>query len=233
MNSSAGRPRAGFETVVVLGIAAPTIYCFAVALGGLITPRYSHIANSISELTSPGVTARALLSTLFVAYDFVLLGFAVALARMPGIPRSLAAIAGSVTLALVAVAGLGMSTIFPAGPPAGSIPPTGWIHIALAAIASLGSMAAMASFAWSFSAEPRWRGFARFTAASLIIVLISGLWAATSAAQHSPIVGLAERTTIGAFMLWLLGFAVTFFRRAYRTVPAVDGFPASVGVDRR
>jgi hypothetical protein len=54
---------------------------------------------------SPGVTARALLSTLSVACDFVLLGFAVALARMPGIPRSLAAIAGSVTLALVAVAG--------------------------------------------------------------------------------------------------------------------------------
>jgi hypothetical protein len=59
-----------------------------------------------------------------------------------------------------------------------------------------------------------------FTSASLIIVLVSGLWAATSAAQHSPIVGLAERTTIGAFMLWLLGFAVTLFRRAYRTAPS-------------
>jgi hypothetical protein len=34
------------------------------------------------------------------------------------------------------------------------------------------------------------------------------MWAATTAAQLSPILGLAERITIGIFILWLFAFSL-------------------------
>ena len=188
----------------------------AVVVGGMLTPGYSQLSNAISELTAAGVPARFLLTVLFVLYDGCLLVFAVAVPRTVIATRSRAVIAGAILLALVVVAGLGMSTMFPAGRSSDPITATGWVHIGLAAIASLGSMGAVASFAAGTAREPEWRWFSRFSFACVAAIFVSGLWAATMAAQLSPVMGLAERTTIGIFMIWLFVFAATLFKRSSR-----------------
>lgn len=195
----------------VAGVAAPLIYGAAVALGGQMTPGYSHMANAISELTDIDAPARVTLSGAFVAYDLCLLAFASALPHTV-FPHRRALTLAAVTLAVVALAGVGMSTVFPAGDPGARIPLTGWTHIALAAVASLGSMVAVLALARSAAASDRFRGLARFSYAIFAVILVSGAWAAISAATHSPLMGLVERVTIGAFMVWLLAVGVALLR---------------------
>jgi RsiW-degrading membrane proteinase PrsW (M82 family) len=69
-------------------------------------------------------------------------------------------------------------------------------------------MAAILAFALALRQRPKWRAFAIFSFFSLAAIFLSGLWAAATAVQLSPIMGLAERVTIGIFILWLLAFSL-------------------------
>lgn len=194
------------------GLAAPAIYTATVIVGARLTPGYTHTARAISALTDADAPARVILSGAFVAYDLCLLAFALGLPRtgIAGSRRGLRLTAAM--LAGVALAGIGMSTAFPSPEPGGVIPASGWVHIALAAVASLGSMAAVAAFAAAVHARPGWRIVARLSWIALAVILVSGIWAASAAAARSPVMGLAERVTIGTFMAWLLMVALALLR---------------------
>ncbi len=61
----------------VSGMLIPITYIFMYLLGGALRPGYSHIANSVSELLSPGAPNRPLLSVLQLAYALLHIGFGV------------------------------------------------------------------------------------------------------------------------------------------------------------
>jgi len=42
---------------MLAGVSAPLVYGATVALGGWLTPDYSHVASPISELITPGAPA--------------------------------------------------------------------------------------------------------------------------------------------------------------------------------
>jgi hypothetical protein len=63
------------------GLAAVILYMGAVVLGGILDPTYSHVSDSVSELTSPRAPNRAVLGTVFTAYNLALAVMAVALLR--------------------------------------------------------------------------------------------------------------------------------------------------------
>lgn len=69
------------KVAALAGLAAPIVYAFGVAVGGFVTPAYSHLANMISELTMAGAPARVPLAAVFVIYNILLAGFAVSLPR--------------------------------------------------------------------------------------------------------------------------------------------------------
>jgi hypothetical protein len=155
------------------------------------------------------------LSLAFAAYDLLLIAFAIMLPSAIGV-RSRSIRIGFTLLALVGVAGLGMSTAFPTDHPGDPITMTGGIHVTLAAVASLGSMGAVVAFAIGLRRDPEWRGFAMGSFVTVAAIFTSGIWAATAAAQMSPIFGIAERATIGIFVAWLLVVSMLVLRRALR-----------------
>ena len=200
--------RAGGATFAgLLGVAAAVIYVGAVIVGGWLTPGYSHVAHAMSELTTAGAPYRDILNLIFVTYNLLLIAFAVAIPTALGEPRR-GIIVGAALLGLVGIAGFGMSTLFPTDRPGDPITTIGWIHIGLAAAASFGSMGAILAFALAFRRNDAWRRFATGSFASLAGIFVSGIWAATTAAQLSPIMGFAERITIGIFILWLFAFSL-------------------------
>jgi hypothetical protein len=52
------------------GIIAPLAYVVAVAVGGILQPGYSHIAQYVSELIEAGAPNKAILDPIFAIYDF-------------------------------------------------------------------------------------------------------------------------------------------------------------------
>jgi hypothetical membrane protein len=197
--------RSARATAGALGIAAPALYAATVLVGGIVTPGYSHLSHAISELTVEGASQRLPLSAAFVLYDLLLVAFALLLPRALSEARQSEAKTGAWILVLVGVAGIGMSTIFPA-PAAGDtrIGASGWIHIALAAVASLGSIAAVLITTRSLRSSPGWAGFRRFSSILLAAIVVTGALAVLAVAAHSPLLGLAERATIGGFLAWVL-----------------------------
>jgi hypothetical protein len=63
----------------ISGMAIPVLYIFMYLLGGALRPDYSHIANSVSELLSPGAPNRLLLLIIQLIYALlhILFGFGV------------------------------------------------------------------------------------------------------------------------------------------------------------
>jgi len=59
-----------------LGVAAVIFYVLAVIVGGMITPGYDHIYNTISELSIPGQSDRWIINSLFTLYNLSLFLFA-------------------------------------------------------------------------------------------------------------------------------------------------------------
>ncbi len=194
---------------IAAGVAAPLVYAGAVVVGGLATPGYSHLASTVSELTSVGQPYAEELDDVFIAYNLLLACFAACLpiSVAAGHPRALRA--ASVVLLALALSGVGMVTIFPVTAPGAAFTPTALVHIILAAVAAIATMAAVALTAYALWRSPRWRSFTRLSLACFAVIAVCGLWAANAVAAGWPLAGLAERLTIGTFMAWLLVFALS------------------------
>jgi hypothetical protein len=197
---------------IAAGIAAPLVYAGTVVIGGLATPGYSHANATISELTLAGGPFAGDLDDAFVAYDLLLACFAASFPASLSIRRQRSLHAASVVLLALALAGVGMVTVFPVSAPGARLTPTAMMHIALAAVASVATMAAVALVSYALWLVPRWYVFARFSLACFVVVLCSGLWTACAIAGAWPFAGIAERVTIGTFMVWLLIFAASLSR---------------------
>ena len=191
--------------LMLSGTTAALLYAGTVILGALIRPGYSHIADAISELVANGAPNRFLLSSLFLIYNLLLVAFGIGLFlevkdRSRG-RRS--GFIGSLALILVGLAGISMELAFPQDP--GGTPATlaGMMHLVMAGVASLGTMAAIVFLAfWSrnFSAL---KYYVTYSWISVTIILISGGLSVAAMANDHPLFGLIERVTIGTFILWL------------------------------
>jgi hypothetical protein len=198
------------------GVAAPVLYLIAVVVGGWITPGYSHAEQAISELTAAGMPRKAILDGMFVAYDLLVVLFALVAPLALGMTRNRAVLVGAALLAVTGLAGLGMSTLFPMDQAGAAMTAAGRLHIALAAVASLGSMGAVLSFGIGTWRATGWRWFSFFSFACVVAILVSGAWAAAAAMASAPLLGVAERVTIGLFLFWLAGFALALRPNAWR-----------------
>ncbi|MEJ0011241.1 MAG: DUF998 domain-containing protein [Bauldia sp.] len=201
------------RAALLAGLAAPVIYAVAVVAGDWFDPRYNAVANTISELTMVGAPSRVAVAAVFVVYNFLVIAFALALPRaMAGANRRGIAVA-ALLLIVVAAAGLGMSALFPTDMPGAPLTAVGTAHIALAAVASLGTMATVGAVAWATWRAPGWRGVAMLSVVCLAAIVATGLWTAATTAQLAPTMGLAERATIGSFEVWLFALAALVLRR--------------------
>jgi hypothetical protein len=187
------------------GTAATVVYVVAVILGGFLRPGYSHVTQAVSELLEAGAPNTAVLDPLFLLYNLLTVPFAAGvflLGRESREHRPLATAAAMVLL-LEAVAGF-VTVFFPQDVPGTPFTITGSLHIGLAGISSLTTMAAMLLVALWFRRTRLVCGFALYSLLSLVVVFVTGGVAAATTALNVPVNGLAERITIGGFLQWML-----------------------------
>ncbi len=191
------------------GLAAPLIYAVTVIVGGWITPTYSQLNQPVSALIAVGAPNALTLGWAFTLYNLLALGFAVGLFFYW---NSKTLRISAVAIGLTGILGLIMSG-FPMDAPGLSISVTGIVHLTLAALLSLGTMAAMlfATIGWRQSGNDR---ATIPTDLALILVLLSGVAAVLFTAQNWPFSGLFERIAIGTYLCWLLAVALGVRRAA-------------------
>jgi hypothetical membrane protein len=209
---------------LLCGPLAALVYVLTVIAGGALHPGYSHLAQPVSDLIAAGAPNKGLLDALFFLYNLLALGFGLGLlhhvraSRLPGGQT----VGWAAALALVAEGVFGLLTLaFPedAGGLGAAIGPSGAGHIIFAGLSALTSILALLLMGLWFWRGPRQMGLAWYSIGSTALVFVAGGLSAATVASHSPIGGLMERLTIGAFILWL---AVVGARlSAAHTEPAV------------
>jgi len=190
--------------LLLAGPAAAVAYGVAVVLGGLLRPGYSHVSQAVSELLEVGAPNKAALNTLFLAYNVLTAVFSLGVFRAGANDKSRRALASAAATVLLAGAVVGFTTVFfPQDVPGTPATVTGGMHIALAALSSLSSMAAILLVCLWLRNRSAARGYAVYSLVTLIVVFVTGGVAAATTAAGIPINGLAERLTIGAFLQWM------------------------------
>lgn len=191
--------------------AAVALFIESTIVGGAISPGYSHLADSVGELTNSMVPHRWGIAWGFAAYNVAFAVMALALWR--AVRRSTASLVGMMLWFVIAAAGVGMVTAFPQDP---VMPPTTWrgaVNVALAVLAAFGPIAS--AFVWSraFRADPEWAPLARRTfwfGWALFMVRCGG---AALGASVPALFGLGERLTVLTSMSWLAWLGVQALAR--------------------
>jgi hypothetical protein len=203
----------GSRIWILGGVAAPIVYVLAVVVGGLLTPGYSQIEGPISALAMNGAPAAYTVVALFALYNALLIAFAFTLRdalRPSGVRPSFL---GPVALAVIAIVGV-LMLVYPMDPLGAPSTETGRLHVFFSGIAGLSSMAAVLAMAVALGRHAAWRRFSLYSYVTLVVIVASGIWAASTASALSPDLGLAERVMVGAFLQWLLALAVALLGTA-------------------
>ena len=196
------------------GILAPLAYALAVVVGGILRPGYSHITQYVSELIEAGAPNKAILDPLFTIYNTLTIAFGIGLflyiRERSGNRRKMMGAIGALVLVAEGIFGF-VTVFFPQDPIGSAATSTGNIHILLASLSSLATMATMLLLAFWFRATATLRAYGLYSSISLIIVATSGAIAASTIAHPGPVNGLIERLTIFGFIQWLFGIALKMY----------------------
>ncbi len=192
----------------VSGMLIPITYIFMYLLGGALRPGYSHIANSVSELLSPGAPNRPLLSVLQLTYALLHIVFGVGVLQFV---RGSAADASVGRIGAWMIVALGVATIgtaiFPQdaeGTP-GTLP--GLIHkvLVFGGLIPLSIFSTLLIGFWTRRAGilPGFDTYSFITVGA--IVVMGGIGGATAA---TPFAGLVERIAAIVTHQWLFILAL-------------------------
>jgi hypothetical membrane protein len=193
------------QTLIGAGVVAGASYALIVLVGGLITPGYDHVAQPVSSLYQAGAANGLPMAVAFLVYNLFVVAFGIGVsrvARTSGRQRRKVGDAAGLAIVLVGLAGAA-DAVFPQDPIGSAMTTAGALHIVFAGVASLLTVCAVVlAAAWLFKRDAM-RPLAWYSLGTLALVIGFGPLTAVATASSSPIMGLLERVTIFAFIVWM------------------------------
>lgn len=198
------------KTALLLGgIFAPLLYLLNDLIGGIITPNYSFLTNSVSDLTKAGSSYQ--LGSLLLLISAIM-----------GIAFGLGIVQHSRNNKLVSLSGLGLAligffnvftaTIFPQDPIGAVLTFPGTMHLVLVAISAILIFPIVLMIAQGLYRDKNWVFFKKYTHLSALIMFLAGAFSAIVIGNNLELLGLAERLSIYTFQLWSVVLATLLFK---------------------
>jgi hypothetical protein len=194
------------------GMLLPFIYIILYILGGALRPGYSHIADLVSELLSPGSPNKSLLDTINLTFALLYLLFGIGVLRfiMGSEHNALIGRIGAGMIIAVGIASIG-SAIFPqdaSGTPA-TLP--GILHLVFVfGVQIPGAILSTLLIGIWFNRTSIFPGFATYSFISTGAIVLSGVLAGPTVG--TPLMGLVERISALAVHQWVFLLAWKLFR---------------------
>jgi hypothetical membrane protein len=202
----------GTRTLALAGLAAPVWVTAMVVIQGELHPRYSHVTMPISALAAwPGGWIQNL---TFAVAGVLVIAFVIALHR--SVRQAHRGRSGHVLL-MIGGAALAMNAVFPWRIVDG-VPAEPTSHAASAITTFLASALGMIVFSRRMTTDQQWRGLARYTRASGVLVLVLfvvlGFFAIEDSAPLHRWVGLIQRVLVAVWFVWMIVVALRIAARA-------------------
>jgi hypothetical protein len=197
-----------YRTLAWCGVIAPLLFTFMTILGGAMRPGYSHIADTVSELMSPGSSNRLLISLVFTAYALLMAGFGVGLLRFvqsTAQPLRYASL-GAWLFIIAGMINIFIATVFPQDPWGAPITFPGMMHFILSGVIGIFQLVAVVLLGvWlrRTGLSPSLGTYSLVNAG--VLLLMMGFFLKMA---DTSIFGLAERGFILVGMVWTFVMAL-------------------------
>ena len=223
------------KALLLCGIAGSLIYVAADVLGALTWEGYSYVSQSISELSGIGAPSRPLVVPFFLAYAVLSIAFGLGVWRSASGKRSLRVLGGLlVGYGIVCLTG----PFTPMHLRGAERTLTDRLHILSTIVDVLFIL-----FMVRFAAAAFGQRFRRYSFATIVVVfgfgLLGGFYGPRlEAGLPTPGLGVIERISVFAFLLWTSVLAIHLLRvreaaaLAARTFSKSDGWIVGTGSGR-
>lgn len=195
------------------GLLIGPSYIFLYVLGGTLRPGYSHIANSVSELLSPGAPNKPLLAVIQVLYAglHVLFGWGVLRFVAGGAHHPWTGVIGAWTIVTIGAATLG-TALFPQDAEGAPATRAGLIHkvLVFGVLVPASILSTLLIGLWSRGVDSlSWFPFYSYLTVGAIIVM-GGIGGAAVKTRYA---GLSERAAALVTHQWLFVLALQLLRQ--------------------
>jgi len=191
------------------GVIGPILFAVMVIIGGVLYDGYSHAGQKISELGGEGAEYALLQNLNFILLGLLVIGFVWALARVLG-PSFL----GPTLIGLFGLSSSIANGLLPCDLGCQGETTIGLLHNMTGLAGFIAAILGMFVLAKRWRDDPMWRSHVGFTRA-VMFVAIGGLgwFIATQALDAQSLAGIAQRTFVGALLLWIAVTAARLHRQ--------------------
>lgn len=193
---------------VYLGLFAPIGFMLSVIVLGSLTPGYSSVYNTISELGETGAPYGGYASSLFVVTGLMLASFG--LIFHIKLPKRESGLTSGICIILYALADFVGSGLFPVDPGGAVVTVTASYHVTLTVIGELAALAMPVLFLMETTGEQGWERMRKFSKIIVVLSIPTAAFLAYNIERNTPGVdntpiGLAQRIMVGIFLTWITG----------------------------
>ena len=193
-----------------MGIIAPIGFIVAVVILGALTPGYSPIYHTISELGEKGAPYHQEASIVFIVTGLMIAIFGYGLHR--SLPKRDHRVLSGLCVMIYALFDFVGSGVFPVDPGGAATTVTASYHVTLTVLGELAALAMPAAFLMDTDGLNGWERLRRFSKLTLALsipasaFLIYSIEGNVPGVMDSPI-GLAQRILVGIYLVWITGAA--------------------------
>ncbi|HEY0611116.1 MAG TPA: DUF998 domain-containing protein [Chitinophaga sp.] len=191
------------------GLLSSLLYAGADIISAAAWKEYSYASQAISELMAINAPSRPVAVPFFVIYDLLVITFGTGLVIWP-VRKRLRLAGGLITG--VGITGLITTLFFPMHLRGEAPTLSDTMHIILTGVTTVLIVLAIVS-----STAVYGKGFRYYSIFTIVILLVFGALAGLdgpriAAGQPTPWLGITERITIGAYLLWIAILSVILLR---------------------
>lgn len=197
----------------ISGAVSAVIYAAHVVLGGLLWTGYSHMTQTISELTADGAPNAALLrgfTTVYGVLAIIFAAWAIFALRKAGAKKT--AIVGAVLLFIMEFASLVGYGFFPLRGGT-EMDPENMGHLIVTGIVVLCTISSVLLVGLGLVKSPGLRVLGVFSLICAVMIVVSGGMTPVALANHLTVGGLLERLNIFTLQTWVFVLSVSLVRK--------------------
>ena len=208
-----GRQKNYWQVLALSGAASTLLYMIHVIVGGILWDGYSHVRQTISELTGNGAPDAEMLRIFTLGYGVLAVLFSVAVYvlfrkyKVDGIARF-----GAILLLIMYGASLIGYGLFPLEQGGEVLTFGNFMHLAITAIVVIATVGALFAIGYGLLLTKNFRGIGLFTLICAIVIVLAGVATPIVLNNELPYAGLVERVTIFTLQLWMFMLAIYLYR---------------------
>ncbi len=205
--------RSFWQWLGLAGAASAVVYAAHVVLGGILWGGYSHLTQTISELTADGAPNAELLRVFTTVYGILALVFSVCLVfTLRNFQAKRVAVLGAVLLLVMEFASLVGYGLFPLRGGT-EMDPENMGHLIVTGIVVICTISSVLLVGLGLVKTPGFKALGVFSIVCAAMIVVSGGMTPVAIATELPVGGLIERLNIFTLQTWVFVTSVSMLRK--------------------